>query len=64
MFVTGECAIPYINQEVILWYVKGIPGVYYPTKIVAEASARISFPNEDPDRRYSRIFYQTFTPQP
>lgn len=47
-------------QCVELWYVTGIPGVYYPTKETAEIAARTVFPHEDPDRRYARIYYRNF----
>lgn len=60
---TTDCAIPFIEGALVLWYVKGIPGYYYPTKTVAEMAARLVFPEESPDRRYGRIFYETFAPQ-
>lgn len=46
--------------SVELWYVVGIGGVYYGTKMQAEAEARKAFPNEDADKRYARIYYKTF----
>lgn len=47
-------------EAVNLWYVVGIGGVYYGTKMQAEAEARKAFPNEDADKRYARIYYKTF----
>jgi hypothetical protein len=46
--------------HVLIWYVQGIDTWVFPTKIVAEHAARISFPNEDPHTRYGRIFYRKF----
>lgn len=46
--------------NVPLWYVVGIGGVYYGTKIQAEAAAREQFPDESESKRYSRVFYKTF----
>ena len=46
--------------EVDLWYVVGIGGVYYGTKIQAETAARQAFPDEDERRRYARIYYKRF----
>ena len=46
--------------EVDLWYVVGIGGVYYGTKIQAEAAARQAFPEESEDKRYARVFYKRF----
>jgi hypothetical protein len=45
-----------------LWYFAGRGGalVFYPTKMAAEIAARVSFPDESEDTRYSRIFYKTF----
>lgn len=52
-----DCVIRY-GLEVELWYVIGLPGRLYPTKIVAEAAARQAFP-VDRDR-YNRVYYKTF----
>lgn len=46
--------------EVPLWYVAGIDGAYYATKIQAEAEARKAFPDEEESMRYARVFYKTF----
>jgi hypothetical protein len=46
--------------EVQLWYVIGIGGVYYGTKMQAEVEARKAFPDEDESKRYARVFYKTF----
>ena len=46
--------------EVDLWYVIGIGGVYYGTKIQAETAARQAFPDEDERLRYARIYYKRF----
>jgi len=47
-------------QAVELYYVVGIGGVYYGTKMQAEAEARKAFPDEGADKRYSRVYYKTF----
>lgn len=47
-----------------VWYVSGadavdeIMPVLFTTKMAAEKFARIRFPDEDPDKRYARIFYR------
>lgn len=46
--------------EVQLWYVIGIGGVYYGTKMQAEVEARKAFPDEDESKRYARVFCKTF----
>ena len=46
--------------EVQLWYVVGIGGVYYGTKMQAEVEARKAFPDEPESRRYARVFFKTF----
>lgn len=46
--------------EVTLWCVAGIEGVYYDTKIQAEAAARKAFPDEEESMRYSWLFYKIF----
>ena len=43
-----------------LWYVRGIPNVYFPTKIVAEAAARAAFGHSENDH-YSRVFFREFS---
>lgn len=47
-----------------VWYVRGDPHAengYFPLffddKLSAEKWARQCFPNEDPDKRYARIFF-------
>jgi hypothetical protein len=47
-------------QAVQLYYVIGIGGTYYGTKMQAEAEARKAFPDEGADKRYARIYYKTF----
>ena len=47
-------------EAVDLWYVMGIAGVWYETKMLAEAEARKAFPKEDAVKRYSRVYYKTF----
>ena len=50
-----------LREDVVdLWYVVGIGGVYYGTKMQAEVEARKAFPNEDAGKRYARVFYKTF----
>jgi hypothetical protein len=48
------------NGNVSLWAVIGVAGVFYPTKMAAEIAARSMFPDEDSDKRYSRIWYKNF----
>lgn len=61
----GDACIPIKEPEgfVELWRVRGLAGVVYPTKMAAEISTRLSFPDEDPDERYSRISYRFYFPQ-
>lgn len=47
-------------KQVQLWYVKGIVGVYYETKMQAEAEARKAFLFDNESQRYARIYYKTF----
>lgn len=50
--------------QIQLWYLRGDKeGVYYPTKIVAEAAARLMFPTESESARYGRVFYRWFVPE-
>lgn len=43
-----------------LWGVQGRGGCFYPTKVAAEIAAREAFPNEDPFKRYARLYSKTF----
>lgn len=43
-----------------LYHVFGLTGEYFTTKLAAEVRARKAFPNDDPNQRHSRIFYQRF----
>tara|TARA_R110000823_G_scaffold45204_1_gene116587 strand:+ start:285 stop:473 length:189 start_codon:yes stop_codon:yes gene_type:complete len=43
-----------------LYYIHGITGEFYTTKLAAEVRARAAFPEESPDRRYARVFYKRF----
>lgn len=61
-FHTGD-VVMYDGPEVHLWRVQGIPGCLYPNKIVAEAAARIAYPNESVHARHSRLSYKIFVPQ-
>lgn len=45
-------------EDVVLWGVHGIGGTFYGTKELAERAARVAFPEEDPHKRYARIFYR------
>ena len=47
-------------KQVELWYVQGIIGTYYETKMLAERAAWMAFPDETASKRYSRIYYKTF----
>ena len=52
----------YENDEgMSLWYYTGCGNDWYPNKLCAEMAARAQFPDEDPNKRYARIFYKTFT---
>jgi len=57
---TSDAVIFENDDEVELWYLTGVPRVYFPTKIAAEAWARERFPLESPDDRYARVFYARF----
>ena len=52
-----DCVIP-DYPEIPLWYVIGLPGRLYPTKIVAEAATRKAFPDDFDS--YRRVFYRNF----
>jgi len=43
-----------------LWYVAGVQGEYFTTKLAAEVRARAAFPHETPPERYARVFYKRF----
>jgi hypothetical protein len=58
-FSYKDCEMPEYEDGVHLWFVQGIKGKWYPTKIVAEQAARITFP-DDKDAGYGRIYYCTF----
>jgi len=47
-------------EAVDLWYVMGIAGLWYETKMQAEEAARKAFLFDDADKRYARIYYKTF----
>lgn len=57
---TGASKQHAVEADVLLWYVVGIGGVYYSTKMQAETEARKAFPNESADKRYARVYYKTF----
>ena len=50
----------YELKEVQLWCVMGIPQTLYDNKLRAERAARLAFPDEDADKRYSRVSFKTF----
>jgi hypothetical protein len=57
-----DCAIPQDDDGTLnLWQVRGMPQIWFPTKLVAEMAARHLFPGEDPDTRYGRIYFKVFT---
>lgn len=60
----NEAAIPVeqvmFTWHVELWGVRGIEQKLWPTKIAAEMAARARFLDEDPDTRYSRIYFIRF----
>lgn len=43
-----------------LFFVQGITGEYFTTKLAAEVRARKAFPHESEDKRYARIFFKRF----
>ena len=47
-------------KAVEMWYVRGIIGTYYETKLMAERAAWVAFPDEDSQTRYARVYYKTF----
>lgn len=47
-------------KEVRLWCVLGISQIKYDNKLRAERAARLAFPDEDADKRYSRVHFKTF----
>ena len=47
------------EDSVELWGFTGGDQLY-PTKMLAERAARIAFPDEDPYKRYARIFYRRY----
>ena len=47
-------------KQVQLWYVQGIIGTYYETKLLAERAAWVAFPDEIASKRYASIYYKTF----
>lgn len=44
----------------VVWWVAGeeLQGLLFTTKEAAEKAARLTYPDEDPDKRYARIFYK------
>jgi len=47
-------------KQVELWYVRGVSGEFFTTKMAAEVRARAAFPHEDTGRRYARVFCKRF----
>ena len=47
-------------EAVDLWYVMGIVGLWYETKMQAEEAARKAFLFDDADKRYARVYYKRF----
>lgn len=45
------------GDKVQLWYVQGLSGAYFVTKMEAEVVARKMFPDEHESTRYARISY-------
>lgn len=47
------------NPQTLVWYVNGDPDqTLLKTKLDAEKWAREIFPEEDEDKRYSRVFFK------
>lgn len=53
MFLKGSEAEPYVE----LWAVKGLPGLFYANKLLAESVARTVHPNKDTN---AMVYYQRF----
>jgi len=47
-------------HEITLWYVFGVAGEYFTTKLAAEVRARQAFPDESPRNHYGRVRFKTF----
>lgn len=43
-----------------MWYVQGVVGEYFTTRLAAEVRARAAYPQETPDQRYARVFFNRF----
>jgi hypothetical protein len=54
--------VPFNESEgtITMWAVAGQRGVFFCNKMEAEAFARMMFPDESPERRYARIWFETF----
>lgn len=48
------------DHHVMLWRVRGLDVLWFPTKEVAEKVARKCFPDEDEDKRDARVSYRVF----
>lgn len=55
-----DVQIPVILCTCDLWFVKGIDGWAYPTKIAAEVAARARYPHEPAALTYNRIYFKRF----
>ncbi len=53
MLLKGSEAEPYVE----LWAVKGLPGLFYANKLLAESIARTVHPNKDTN---AMVYYQRF----
>jgi hypothetical protein len=47
-------------EEIELWYVIGMAGLYFVEKMRAETACSLKFHDESPDARYARVFYRKF----
>ena len=59
----APACIPEPGQVVEIWYVRGLDGDWFATKMDAERTAGVAFPDEHPDKRYARVFYHRSHPR-
>lgn len=43
---------------ITLFYIAGVSGEYYTTKLAAEIRARAAYPHESPEQREARVFHK------
>lgn len=58
----GDALIPTDSEErPVLWRLQGMPGYWFPTKIVAETFARHQWPDMPINEREARVRFAIFT---